>query len=57
MERRRTTVPFVYSLEEDIPGLDIIDFPGVDDQDPTIPDLAKFLLGLAQLVIFVVDYR
>lgn len=57
MERRRTTVPFTYSLEEDIPGLDIIDFPGVDDQDSTIPDLARFLLGLTQLVVFVVDYR
>ncbi len=38
-------------------GLDVIDFPGVDDRDETIPDLAELLLSLAQVVIFVVDYR
>ena len=35
----------------------MVDFPGVDDRDETIPDLAELLLFLAQVVIFVVDYR
>ena len=38
-------------------GLDVIDFPGVDDRDETIPNLAKLLLALVQVVLFVVDYR
>ena len=38
-------------------GLDVVDFPGVDDRDETIPDLAELLLFPAQVVIFVVDYR
>ena len=38
-------------------GLDVIDFPGVDDRDDTISDLAELLLVLAQIVVFVVDYR
>ena len=38
-------------------GLDVIDFPGVDDRDETIPDLAELLLALVQVVVFVVDYR
>ncbi len=56
-EIKRTTVPFLYNLGDDIEGLDVIDFPGVDDRDETIPDLADLLLALAQIVIFVVDYR
>ena len=54
---KRTTIPFLYNLGGCIDGLDIIDFPGVDDRDETIPDLAELLLALAQVVIFVVDYR
>ena len=54
---KRTTVPFLYNLEGVIEGLDVIDFPGVDDRDDTIPDLCELLLALAQVVIFVVDYR
>ncbi len=38
-------------------GLDVIDFPGVDDRDKTISDLAELLLATAQVVVFVVDYR
>ena len=38
-------------------GLDVIDFPGVDDRDETISDLAELLLVIAQVVVFVVDYR
>ena len=54
---KRTTVPFLYNLDGVIDGLDVIDFPGVDDRDETIPDLAELLLSIAQVVIFVVDYR
>ena len=35
----------------------MVDFPGVDDRDETIPYLSELLLFLAQVVIFVVDYR
>ena len=65
-ESKRTTVPFMYNLEQMVEGLDVVDFPvvdicrapaGVDDRDETIPDLAELLLSLAQVVIFVVDYR
>ena len=54
---KRTTVPLLYNLEDDIEGLDVIDFPGVDDRDHTVPQLANLLLSLSQIVIFVVDYR
>ena len=55
-EEKRTTVPFLYS----IPGgenFDVIDFPGVDDQDDSISDLVNLLRTLSQLVVFVVNYR
>ena len=35
----------------------MIDFPGVDDRDKSIPDLAELLLSLTRIVVFVVDYR
>ena len=54
---KRTTVPLLYNLEDTVEGLDIIDFPGVDDTDHTIPDLARLLLSLAQIIIFVVDFK
>ena len=54
---KRTTIPLLYNLEDEIEGLDVIDFPGVDDHDHTVPELANLLLSLAQIVIFVVDYR
>ncbi len=50
-------VPFMYNLDEHVEGLDVMDFPGVDDEDDSIPDLADLLLTIAQIVIFVVDYR
>ena len=56
-EAKRTTVPFLYNLDEHVEGLDVVDFPGVDDEDDTIPDLADLLVTIAQIVIFVVDYR
>ena len=55
--RKRTTVPFLYNLDGTVDGLNVIDFPGVDDKDHSIPQLAKLLLGLVQVIIFVVDYR
>ena len=54
---KRTTVPFMYNLDEHVEGLDVVDFPGVDDEDDTIGDLADLLLTIAQIIIFVVDYR
>ena len=54
---KRTTIPLLYNLEDSIEGLDVIDFPGVDDSVHTIPDLAWLLLSLAQIIIFVVDFR
>ena len=56
-EVKRTTVPLMYNLDDYIDGLDVVDFPGVDDRDESISDLADLLLTLAQIVIFVVDYR
>jgi len=56
-EMKRTTVPFMYNLDEHVEGLDVVDFPGVDDEDDTIGDLADLLLTIAQIIIFVVDYR
>ena len=54
---KRTTVPILYNLDGKVNGLDIIDFPGVDDKDNSVPELAELLLSLSQVVIFVVDYR
>ena len=54
---KRTTVPFLYNLEESAEGLNVVDFPGVDDEDDTIGKLADLLLTIAQTVLFVVDYR
>ncbi len=47
----------MYNLEERVDGLDVVDFPGVDDRDESISELANLLLTLAQIIIFVVDYR
>jgi len=47
----------MYNLGPEVECLDVIDFPGADDQDPSIPALVNLLLSLAQLVVFVVDYR
>ena len=57
MESKRTTVPFLYSLEPDVDGIDVIDFPGVDDCNATIQDLCQILFQVAHIVIFLVDYR
>ena len=50
-------MPYIYNLDDKIDGLDVIDFPGVDDKDKSIPELAKLLLSLTRIVVFVVDYR
>ncbi|XP_046841075.1 uncharacterized protein LOC124435170 [Xenia sp. Carnegie-2017] len=56
-DQKRTTVPLIYNLDEHFKGLDVIDFPGVDDGDETVPELAKLLLSLTRIVVFVVDYK
>ena len=35
----------------------MVDFPGVDDEDDSIGELADLLLTIAQIIVFVVDYR
>ena len=55
--QNRTTVPLIYNMGHIIEGVDVIDFPGVDDRDKSIPDLAKLLLSLTRIIVFVVDYR
>ena len=50
-------MPFLYNLNERVEGLTVVDFPGVDDEDDSIGDLADLLLTIAQIVVFVVDYR
>ena len=55
-EEKRTTVPFLYNIQ-DVEQFDVIDFPGVDDLDDSISDLVNLLRRLSQLVIFVVNYR
>ena len=50
-------MPLLYNLDGKVDGLDVIDFPGVDDRDHCIPQLAELFLGLMQVVVFVVDYR
>ena len=47
----------MYNLDERVEGIDVVDFPGVDDRDESIPDLADLLLTVSQIVIFVVDFR
>ena len=54
---KRTTIPFIYDVSSKVDGLDVVDFPGVDDVDESIGELADLLIKLAQIVIFVVDYR
>ena len=54
---KRTTVPLIYNLGQDIKGMDVIDFPGVDDSDKSIPELAKLLLSLTRIIVFVVEYK
>ena len=49
-------MPFLYNMDGRIDKLDVIDFPGVDDVS-TVPQMTKLLVNLAQVVIFVVDYR
>ena len=53
----RTTVPFIYNMDDSVEGLSVIDFPGVDDRDESIKGLAQLLVGLAQVVIFVCGYE
>ena len=56
-DQKRTTVPLIYNVGQSIKGMDVIDFPGVDDRDKSIPELAELLLSLTRIIVFVVDYR
>jgi hypothetical protein len=55
LKSKHTTVPLLYNLDFD--NLDVIDFPGLDDNDESVPELAQLMLTLSQIIIFVVDYR
>ena len=55
LKSKQTTVPLLYNLN--VGSLDVIDFPGLDDNDESIPELAELMLTLSQIIIFVVDYR
>ena len=55
LKAKHTTVPLLYNL--DLDNLDVIDFPGLDDNDESVPELAQLMLTLSQIIIFVVDYR
>ena len=57
LKSKHTTVPLLYNLEGNIDSLDVIDFPGLDDNDDSVPELANLMLTLSQIIIFVVDYR
>ena len=50
-------MPFLYNLDESAEGLNVVDFPGVDDEDDSIGDLADLLITVAQIILFVVDSR
>ena len=47
----------MYNLGPEVEEMDVMDFPGVDDCDDVIRGLCKILFDLAQLVIYMVDYR
>lgn len=49
-------MPFLYRIPG-VDNFDVIDFPGVDDQDDSIADLVNLLRTLSQMVVFVVNYR
>ena len=54
---QRTTIPFLYNLEGTIDGLNVIDFPGVDDKDSCVVAISKILLQISQLVVLVMEYK
>ena len=53
----RTNIPFIYNLSDTVGDVDIVDFPGVDHIDESVKDVADLILTLAQVIIYVVDYR
>ena len=57
LEEKRTTVPFVYTMDPEVRMLSVIDFPGVDDCDEFIQRLCRWMLEVVQVAVFVVDYR
>ena len=57
MQSARTTVPFIYNMDDLVDGLGVIDFPGIDDKDESIYQLSGILLQLAQVIIFLCNYE
>ena len=57
LKSKQTTVPLLYNLDHIVDCLDVIDFPGLDDNDDSVPELVQLMLTLSQIIIFVVDYR
>ena len=55
-DSRRTTVPFIYCLDPKVEGVNVIDFPGVDDSDQDVIKPVEFLKFVSQVVIFVIHY-
>jgi len=53
----RTTVPYIYHLCPHVEGMDVIDFPGADDEQKEVQDLVTSLCVLARMFVFVVDFR
>ena len=53
----RTTVPFLYNLGPEAEEIDVIDFPGVDDSDKSVQRYCNLMRDLAQIIIFVVEYK
>lgn len=53
---QRTTVSFLYNLEGMVDGLNVIDFPGIDDADEGTL-YSQELLRISQLIVFVLDYK
>ncbi len=47
----------MYNLNDTVGNVDIVDFPGVNDVDKSVFDVGNLILTLAQVIIFVVDYR
>lgn len=53
----RTTVPFLYNMEDIVKGLGVIDFPGMAERDTSVFGLVKVLVNLAQVAIVLCHYE
>ena len=50
-------MPFLYNLGPEIEEMDIIDFPGVNDSSDDIRALCEVIFEMAQMILFIVDYK